>query len=269
MGPPYFDHNGNESDEVYPLYLSYGQINPAFPSVMHTIRFHYWVSQRSKTLMVGLQKLSEDTVTNIWQVSGELRNQWNINTITINSTERFEDCNWSVALYTTAENVIFSGMVETQGQGESVAIDDITFSEGCSVAHVPQTSIFELGMCEWHSDQPAEPALGARLQTGHKIASCSFQEDSSKDTEGHFEWLETNDKALYERAHLNSSMCHCSSKTCHFQFHYSMADSSVLKAVLLMNQEEHLLWETSILTKKEFVKVNIQLPIGLENTKHE
>lgn len=30
-------------------------------------------------------------------------------------------------------------MVETQGQGESVAIDDITFSEGCSVAHGKNT----------------------------------------------------------------------------------------------------------------------------------
>ncbi|NXU63588.1 MALR1 protein, partial [Horornis vulcanius] len=81
------------------------------------IRFHYWVSHMSGTLMVGLQKHSEDTVTNIWQVPGELRNQWNVNTITINSTEKYE--------------VIFLGMVETQRQGQSVAIDDITFSEGC------------------------------------------------------------------------------------------------------------------------------------------
>lgn len=53
---------------------------------------------------------------------------------------------------------------------------------------------------------------------------------------GHFEWLGANYNALDEQAHLNSTMCHCSSKNCHFQFHYSMADSSDLKAVLLMNQ---------------------------------
>lgn len=40
--------------------------------------------------MVGLQKHSEDTVTNIWHISGELRNQWNVKTITINSTEKYE-----------------------------------------------------------------------------------------------------------------------------------------------------------------------------------
>lgn len=49
---------------------------------------------------------------------------------------------------------------------------------------VPQISIFELGMCEWHSDQAAEPAQGAQLQAGHKIASCSFLEHSSNNTEG-------------------------------------------------------------------------------------
>ncbi|NXH01585.1 MALR1 protein, partial [Loxia leucoptera] len=126
MGPPYSDHSGNES--AYFLSLS-SEIQsssaalrtsiflPTDEEHLCQIRFHYWVSQMSRTLMVGLQKFSEDTVTNIWQDPGQLRNQWNVNTITINSTEKFE--------------VIFSGMVETQRQGESVAIDDITFSEGC------------------------------------------------------------------------------------------------------------------------------------------
>uniref|UniRef100_A0A803V093 MAM and LDL receptor class A domain containing 1 n=1 Tax=Ficedula albicollis TaxID=59894 RepID=A0A803V093_FICAL len=261
MGPPYSDHNGNES--AYFLSLSSEMQSssaalrtsvflPTDEEHICQVRFHYWVSQMSGTLMVGLQKHSEDTVTNIWQVSGELRDQWNVNTITINSTEKYE--------------VIFSGMVETQRQGDSVAIDDITFSEGCFIARAPEISIFELGICEWHSEQPAEPAQWARLQE-HKIASCSLLKDLSNNTEGHFEWLEANYNALYEKAHLNSTTCHCSSKNCHFHFHYSMADSSDLKAVLLVNQEEHILWETSILTKKEWVKMNIQLPIGVENIK--
>jgi len=40
--------------------------------------------------MVGLQKPSEDTITNIWQDSGKPQNQWKENTITINSTEKYE-----------------------------------------------------------------------------------------------------------------------------------------------------------------------------------
>ncbi|XP_033367551.1 MAM and LDL-receptor class A domain-containing protein 1 [Parus major] len=262
MGPPYSDHSGNES--AYFLSLSPEMQSssaalrtsvflPTDEEHLCQIRFHYWVSHMSGTFMVGLQKHSEDTVTNVWQASGELRNQWNVNTITIKSTEKYE--------------VIFSVMLETQRQGESVAIDDITFSEGCSVARAPQISPFELGICGWRSEQRAEPAQRDRLQAGHRIASCSFLEDSSNNTQGHFKWLDANYDALYEKAHLNSSMCHCSSKNCRFQFHYSMADSSVLKAVLLMNQEEHVLWETNIMTNKEWVKVNIQLPTGLENIK--
>ncbi|NXS80477.1 MALR1 protein, partial [Erpornis zantholeuca] len=99
MGPPYSDHHGNESA----YFLSLSSDMQASSAALRTnvflptdeehicqIRFHYWVSQRSGTLMVGLQKHSEDTVTNIWQVSGELQNQWNVNTIKINSTEKYE-----------------------------------------------------------------------------------------------------------------------------------------------------------------------------------
>lgn len=47
-----------------------------------------------------------------------------------------------------------------------------------------QTSDFELDMCAWQLDQAAEPAMWARLQAGHKIASCSFLKDWSNNTEG-------------------------------------------------------------------------------------
>lgn len=35
--------------------------------------------------------------------------------------------------------------------------------------------------------------------------------------------------------------------------------------VFYILQEENVLWESNIMTKKEWVKVNIQLPTGLEN----
>ncbi|NXV11561.1 MALR1 protein, partial [Cepphus grylle] len=126
MGPPYSDHSGNDS--AYFLSLSSEMRSssttlrtnvflPTDEEHICQITFHYWISRTSGTLMVGLQRHSEDTITNIWQDSGEFQNQWKSNTIRINSTEKYE--------------VIFSWMVETQRQGETVAIDDITFSEGC------------------------------------------------------------------------------------------------------------------------------------------
>nr|AGN95663.1 Diet1 [Gallus gallus] len=261
VGPPYSDHNGN--DTAYFLSLSSEMrsssaklrsnvLLPTDEEHVCQITFQYWISQ-SGVLMVGLQKHSEDAIKNIWNDSGELQNQWKARTITVNSTENFE--------------VIFHGMVENQRQDETVAIDDISFSEGCSLASALQTSNFELGICEWNSDQPVVPALRAQLQSGHKIASCSSVKDHSNDTKGHLVCLEANDSVLYGSAYLNSSMCHCSSKSCRFQFQYSMADSSVLKAVLYTNQEEHVLWETNITTNKEWAKAYIQIPPGLEKLK--
>ncbi|NWV69990.1 MALR1 protein, partial [Malurus elegans] len=99
MKPPYSDHNGNESAYFLPLSsdmqssslsLRTNVFLPTDEEHVCQIKFHYWVSQMSGTLMVGLQKHSEDTVTNIWQVSRELRNQWNVNTITINGTKKYE-----------------------------------------------------------------------------------------------------------------------------------------------------------------------------------
>ncbi|NXX80319.1 MALR1 protein, partial [Urocolius indicus] len=99
MGPPYFDHKRNDS--AYFLSLSsemqYSSATlrtnvflPTDKEHVCQITFHYWISQRSGTLMVRLQKSSEGTVTNIWKVSGELQSQWKENTITINSTEKYE-----------------------------------------------------------------------------------------------------------------------------------------------------------------------------------
>ncbi|NXY82865.1 MALR1 protein, partial [Alcedo cyanopectus] len=99
MGPPYSDHRGNES--AYFLSLSTDMQSssatlrtnvflPTDEDHICQITFHYWISQMNGMLIVGLQKHSEDTITNIWQVSGELQNQWKSNTITINSTEKYE-----------------------------------------------------------------------------------------------------------------------------------------------------------------------------------
>ncbi|NXF93032.1 MALR1 protein, partial [Eubucco bourcierii] len=97
--PPYFDHNGNHS--AYFLTLSSEMQSsaatlrtkvflPAAEDLICQITFHYWISQMSGTLLVGVKKLSENALTNLWQDSGELRNEWKAKSITINSTEKYE-----------------------------------------------------------------------------------------------------------------------------------------------------------------------------------
>ncbi|KFQ86710.1 hypothetical protein N337_05191, partial [Phoenicopterus ruber ruber] len=99
VGPPYSDHNGNDS--AYFLSLSSEMrfssatlrtnvFLPTDEEHVCQITFHYWIGRTSGTLMVGLQKHSEDNITNIWQDSGEWQNQWKANTITINSAEKYE-----------------------------------------------------------------------------------------------------------------------------------------------------------------------------------
>ncbi|NXG73042.1 MALR1 protein, partial [Baryphthengus martii] len=99
MGPPYSDHHGNESACFLSLSsemqfssatLRTNVFLPTDEEHICQITFHYWISPMGGTLMVGLQKRSEDTITTIWQVSGDLKNQWKSNTITINSTEKYE-----------------------------------------------------------------------------------------------------------------------------------------------------------------------------------
>ncbi|NXL64938.1 MALR1 protein, partial [Chordeiles acutipennis] len=99
IGQPYSDHSGNDS--AYFLSLSSEMQSssatlrtsiflPTDEDHVCQITFHYWISQMSGTLMVGLRKHSEDTITNIWQDSRELQNRWEASTITINSTEKYE-----------------------------------------------------------------------------------------------------------------------------------------------------------------------------------
>uniref|UniRef100_A0A669QU29 MAM and LDL receptor class A domain containing 1 n=1 Tax=Phasianus colchicus TaxID=9054 RepID=A0A669QU29_PHACC len=235
VGPPYSDHNGN--DTTYFLSLSSEMrlssatlrskvLLPTDEERVCQITFQYWISQ-SGVLMVGLQKHSEDAIENIWDDSGELQNQWKAKTITVNSTENFE--------------VIFHGMVENQRQNVTVAIDDVSFSEGCSLASGKNT--YFLGNCsfsllfEWgHGLTTAKQFLFSKAET-YKICfvkKCFFF--FFFNFLDHLVCLEANDSVLYRSAYLNSSMCHCSSKICHFQFQYSMADNSVLKAVLYTNQ---------------------------------
>ncbi|XP_010214254.1 PREDICTED: MAM and LDL-receptor class A domain-containing protein 1 [Tinamus guttatus] len=262
MGSPFSDHTGNDTAYFLSWSSDMGSSSATLRSNVFLptekehicqIKFYYWIGQMNATLMVGLREHSEDTIKNIWQDSAERQNQWIANTITINSTEMYE--------------VIFWGLVETQRQNETIAIDDISFDEGCFPEFAQQASSFELGVCKWNSDPAAVPGTWVHLQEGYKLAYLSSLEGQSNNSEGHSVWVDANDNILYKSAYLNSSMCHCLGKNCHFQFHYSMAEGSTLKAVLYTDQKEHILWETSIMTNKEWVEVDIQIPEGLEKLK--
>ncbi|KFV80626.1 hypothetical protein N308_12490, partial [Struthio camelus australis] len=99
MGSPYSDHTGNDTAYFLSLSSEMGSSSATLRSNVFLptdkericqIKFYYWISQMNGTLMVGLQKHSEDAIKNIWQDSAEQQNQWKANMIAINSTEKFE-----------------------------------------------------------------------------------------------------------------------------------------------------------------------------------
>uniref|UniRef100_A0A7M4FXD0 MAM and LDL receptor class A domain containing 1 n=1 Tax=Crocodylus porosus TaxID=8502 RepID=A0A7M4FXD0_CROPO len=225
MESPLSDHSGNNTGYFLSL-LSTVSSSPAtlksrvfLPTDSNhvcQIKFYYWIGHISGKLMVELQKHGDGSYENIWQESGRQHNQWRTNIITINSTDKFK--------------VIIRGIFETQGQAETIAVDDISFSKGCF------------------------PEFGK-----NSLFSFLFS--------GHYMWVGANDNTLYKRVYVNSSMCHCFGKNCHLQFYYSMADSSILKVVLYINKEEQVLWETHTSTNKEWVRADVRLPADLKKTK--
>lgn len=68
--------------------------------------------------------------------------------------------------------------------GRGLVTNDFLRSDFFLCPLAPQTSSFELSMCEWHLDQLSEPATWARLQAWHKITSCSLVKDWSNNSEG-------------------------------------------------------------------------------------
>ncbi|KYO46770.1 hypothetical protein Y1Q_0014382 [Alligator mississippiensis] len=126
MESPLSDHSGNNTG----YFLSLSSTVSSSPATLKSrvflptdtnhvcqIKFYYWIGHISGKLMVELQKHGDGSYENIWQESGRQQNQWRTNIITINSTDKFK--------------VIIQGIFETQGQAETIAVDDISFSEGC------------------------------------------------------------------------------------------------------------------------------------------
>ncbi|CAM4599204.1 unnamed protein product [Lepidochelys kempii] len=263
MGSPHSDHNGNKtayflllSSEVAssPATLRSRVFLPTDSKHICQIAFYYWIGQIRGILMVGLQTHSNGPFKNIWQEAGGLQNQWRANVITINSTEKFE--------------VVIQGTLEAWGPDGTIAIDDISFSGGCFPAFEQHVCSFELDMCDWNSDSSFEHVSWVRTKAGNNLASKSaLLKDQSNDTRGHYVCMGANDNTLYKSAYLNSSMYHCFGKNCHFQFYYSMADSSILKVVLYTNKEEQVLWETNTSTNNEWVRADVQVPTSMKKLK--
>uniref|UniRef100_A0A6P8Q1I7 MAM and LDL-receptor class A domain-containing protein 1 n=1 Tax=Geotrypetes seraphini TaxID=260995 RepID=A0A6P8Q1I7_GEOSA len=263
---PYYDHNGNSN--AYVLSLSSQETLQPFAYLRSTVfsatnsthicqmRFYYYFGCLNGTLKVGLQTHFDTPFKDIWKSESRLENVWRREVITINSTQKFE--------------IIIQGEIfVNSGRTEKLAIDDISFSEGCHpendetlpckdgfhtcnrrciLSTVPCDSLarsmtndpcsqdcyFAYGTCCWISEASDEHISWAHKKAGGKGSSESGPEnDYSKDSaEGHFAWLGADKYTLNKSAFLNSSMYYSSGKNCRFRFNYYIEEHNHLRLLL-------------------------------------
>ncbi|XP_077160334.1 MAM and LDL-receptor class A domain-containing protein 1 [Paroedura picta] len=301
-GPPFFDHNRNNSAFFltlssewfpYPSVLRSKAFSVASYQLTCQISFYYWIGQINGTLTVGLQTLSDETVKTIWQQTEGIKNQWQNAVIAFNSTQDLE--------------VVIQGQIfESWTTGETIAIDDLSVTGECF-----QTKAHEASLCKEHHADHNESCIpeGNHCPNVSSISSgdtrggfcfqdpCSFKihicgrsssdsaerlrkesqdlgfnsfllKDGSNDTNGQHECMQGNESTLHASIQLNDSMCRGFEENCQFQFDYLLVERGVLKAAFYTAKDEPLmLWKASATTKNEWVKVKIQLPAGVEKGK--
>ncbi|XP_075067573.1 MAM and LDL-receptor class A domain-containing protein 1 [Mixophyes fleayi] len=125
-----FDHKKNNtahflaspSDNALGVQAVLRSINflPTEERISCHLRFYYYFADASSMLMVGLQKHSQDQANEIWMQKSIHKNEWRREVITISSLEPFK--------------IIIRAVVLDTGTSEAIAIDDISFSEGCKPA---------------------------------------------------------------------------------------------------------------------------------------
>ncbi|XP_029442905.1 MAM and LDL-receptor class A domain-containing protein 1 [Rhinatrema bivittatum] len=125
---PYSDHNGNPN--AYVLSLSSRELLQPFASLRSILflptdstnicqmRFYYYFGRVNGILKVGLQMQYAAPFKGLWKSASSLENVWKREVITIKSTEKFQ--------------IIIQGAIIAKSEDrDSIAIDDISFSEGC------------------------------------------------------------------------------------------------------------------------------------------
>ncbi|EPY73883.1 MAM and LDL-receptor class A domain-containing protein [Camelus ferus] len=185
--------------------------------------------------------------------------------------------------------VVFQGqMIPTHAQDEVIAVDDISFSSGCLPAHDenlpcqdasnsekelchPDASLcrfdsideelrlcqpcgFEFDTCDWVSEPSAGQISWMRMKA-REVPALEFapQQDQSSDDAGYYMWVGAEHASalnhLDSKAYLNSSVCHCSGKSCRLQFYYSM-ENSALRVGLCDNK---VIFEGAVLSQNGFI----------------
>uniref|UniRef100_A0A4X2LXR5 MAM and LDL receptor class A domain containing 1 n=1 Tax=Vombatus ursinus TaxID=29139 RepID=A0A4X2LXR5_VOMUR len=271
--PPYHNHNGNESAYFLSLSSKAGSSPANIKSRVFLptnsqqpcqVTFYHYSSHVKMNINVGLQTMCGNSFQNIWQNSARSPNRWERDAVKINSNQKFQ--------------VVIQGQrFSNDGEEETIAIDDISFSEGCQ-PDLSKTELFfppvvcqfcgfESDTCGWGSATSSKEVSWVRTKAREKLEFGSAPpEDQGGDTEGHYMWLGADKGTFSRNAYLTSSECYCFGKHCHLQFYYSMADS-VLTVGLHNNKGKEILWTSNASTVDVWMKTEVSVPETMTNFK--
>ncbi|XP_067863191.1 MAM and LDL-receptor class A domain-containing protein 1 [Heptranchias perlo] len=252
---PTSDHMGNQS--AYYLSVLPEDDPKGFATLRSVIflpakdscqmRFYYHFGRVSGMLNVGLHQQDNGPLIEIWKQTVAQENLWNRQVITINSINKFQ--------------VILQGSIFANSQpSEVLAIDDISFSDGCLRTAAP-TCDFESDLCGWHSEESLNPVAWLHIRAGNNSASdtAPLKDHSTDSSLGHYVWVEANNITFSQTALFNSSVYHNSGWNCRFEFFYQISGRNVLTVLLQTQQEERILWEEQTPTENQWIKGEVRL----------
>ncbi|XP_074051330.1 MAM and LDL-receptor class A domain-containing protein 1 [Macrotis lagotis] len=294
--PPYHSHNGSKSAYFLSLSSEAGS-SPAniksrvfLPTKSRKscqVTFYYYSSHVKMKISVGLQTMCGNSFRKIWQNSAGSPNRWERNSIQINSSQKFQ--------------VVIQGQrFSTDGEEETIAIDDISFSEGC------QPDLGEIlpyqersNTCDWTNQSDTSLCL---YENGfdHESANekscscqfCGFETDlcgwTSATSSKELSWVRTkareklglkppppkdhsaDTEGYYMWVGANngtfSRSAYLTSSKCYcFGRHchlqfYYYMADSVLTVGLYNNEEKEILWISNTSTVGDWVKREVSVP---------
>ncbi|XP_038652380.1 MAM and LDL-receptor class A domain-containing protein 1 [Scyliorhinus canicula] len=253
------DHIGNQS-AYYLVVLNEG--DPKHFATLRSVvflppkdncqmKFYYHFGRVSGTLKVGLCQPPRGTFIELWKRTVRQESQWTREVITINSRSKFQ--------------VVLQGSIFANNQpSEVLAIDDISFSNGCLAAPAP-TCDFESDLCGWHSEEAQNVVSWLHVQANSISSSgtAPLKDHSTDSSLGHFIWIEANNITFSRTALFNSSVRHNSGQSCHFEFFYQISGKNVLTVFLQTHEGETILWEEQTPTENQWIKGEVGLPTSL------
>ncbi|XP_035268745.1 MAM and LDL-receptor class A domain-containing protein 1 isoform X1 [Anguilla anguilla] len=249
--------------------------------------FYHHFGKITGTLRVLTQTHLNGNYTHVWTRTLPEQDPWQRSVLVFNSTHNFQ--------------VIIQGEIfNTSDPSEGLAIDDVSFGDGCDASSdstlpctegfkmcngkciltnkfcnfihdclpdlvdesgCPMTCDFESGLCGWSTVGTDSGWKWVKAEDAVLNGSAPSQDHSNRSSQGHYLWVGGEGAGS---AVLCSSVHRSTASSCTLRFHYSLQGNGTLRAWLRAGLEKQMVFHTEKETENEWMEGEIPLLIGLE-----